>query len=373
MSRVLIICDSFKNLGDFLIAEVQRRGLSVVGDVNTIDILQWNFRPEYAEYASSVSDYLGAPPPGRILRRGEVARNVIGGNYDVIIYGGGNMIRDNVSNMFLGYCIMLFAWQRLLGKTFYIQGSGASKLQENSRRSAFKIITSLAHRIVMRDEKSRVYVRDILGAKNTELKTDSVFYLNNIENFKTAIAAPKADRNGRSVLICVNDDLAEGKYFDFDSVARRLAETFNPFQNILDVNVVAHEMAGDFNPETNDRLVAAMTRAGFVASSSEALADPDALLDTYNATNIVVSNRLHSCIIGAIFDLEIIAIIDGSKKLEEFAKIMNWSTLKTYDESYAISLAVSAEGASQALALQTAIAESMFRDLLSNRSLTGLP
>jgi hypothetical protein len=93
------------------------------------------------------------------------------------------------------------------------------------------------------------------------------------------------------------------------------------------VRLVSHEKRDVFERSIWGELVELLNNSNYNRVCTLNPCCPDELMSCYSGASLVISNRLHSCIVGSLCGARVVAIIDESRKLESIANRCCWGTI----------------------------------------------
>jgi len=233
---------------------------------------------------------------------------------DLVIVGGGDIIRDDIGGKTFLYSVEKLLVAILAWKSASLINVGIGEPRTKPRRRLLQFLLRRCKSIIVRDESSLQLCRRF-GAVHAILAPDIVFELPRIANMKPV-------PEGKRVLVCLREDanvygrfvLNETRIANFAAAldhlidARGLEVAFVPFQS---------SESGDDN--RLHELVRSQMKFRDRAEILPWEFDMDRLLRLFGEAACVIAMRLHAGVLGAACGRRVL-VLPYDRKVTEFAK-----------------------------------------------------
>lgn len=296
--RQVFVCGDLHNLGDL---KLLLQNLALTGGRGGF-VRYWAALP--APVVEQVEAAGGTLVPGRRLLA--FARRCFGAE---VVFGGGQLVRDNVSPASLVGLWLAAISARLGGGRFVSRGLGVSATASPLRRLLWRGILANCRCVNLRDEASARNLRSLLPRKGHRVNADMVF----LPTAAAGVRHGEAERRWIVVAPCC--DGTEARSIEGAALDAALAAAFRRLPDARLV-IACHDPR-----EGMDRAVARRLRARWPERDVEIMDGYrlDALTDLYGKAALVVTNRLHALIFSLLADAPVIAIEDGTAKVRVIA------------------------------------------------------
>ncbi|MEN0104804.1 MAG: polysaccharide pyruvyl transferase family protein [Pseudomonas sp.] len=250
-----------------------------------------------------------------------------------IIFGGGHMVREQVSSAWLLFTTLAFLGSRLFGHRVVIAGVGVSKVQHKLRARLYRAMLRLATVAYVRDPVSEQVLRDLAPASSGKIHLggDMAFIGGPIENLPASgvcIIAPAVDKS-------------ENRSVDHEEIL--LVLNHLKHQGLRRVALVPHDIRDDFD------LQACREIKAYLADKVEVPVDilpindlSSGLLPAYREASWVITARLHGLILASLNGATVFYTEASSKKLKYFAEFFGYTSARKDNPA-----ATSSEGLAQ--------------------------
>lgn len=297
--RLVFVCGDLHNLGDLKLL-LQNLALSC-GDGGLVR--RWAALPP--EIERQVAAAGGELIAGRRILG--CARRCYGAE---IVFGGGQLVRDNVS------CAALFGlWlavisARLGGGRLTTRGLGISRIRSAHHRFWWRRILGAAKTIHVRDTASAENLKTLLPNKDCAVHADMVLL-----ETGTGPAVEALPRAQAWLVIAPCADGSEGRSFEgaaTDAIVRA-AVTALPGVHVV---IACHDPRAHMDKAVAARLVSRWSDLKIGVHDGY---DLEALCRLYRNAALVITNRLHALIFAILADAPVIAVDDGTAKVRSVA------------------------------------------------------
>lgn len=227
-----------------------------------------------------------------------------------VVFGGGQLVRDNVSvPSLLG--LLLAAWSaRLGGGRFVTRGLGVSAIHSPLRRFLWRAILRNCALVNLRDDTSARNLARLLPDKPLAVNADMVFL--QTAGFPAA-SAPVAQPRWVVVAPCV--DGSEARSLEGEALEATLAAALAALPGAR-IAIACHDPRDCMDRPVAHRLAARWSEHDPAVFDSF---DLSRLTDLYREAALVVTNRLHALIFAVLADAPVLAIEDGTAKVRVVA------------------------------------------------------
>lgn len=293
---VILVCGDLHNLGDLALAAqnialLSRQGRAV--QVRTWGPLDPAIERQLRIWGAECFDGRNA---GDLLRRARGAD---------LVFGGGELIRQNMSLRSLVSLRAAANVARRSGGSISARGLGVGRVG-GVRRRLWRDILEQTRLLCVRDERSVDNVRRIAPTANPVLAADMAFLGDGLAGMADAGGQP-----GGAILIAACVDASE----DRAVAPGRIKAAVDAARRLLPdaaVILVSHDPRPGMDGDAAAQIIAA---TGMTAKVFDSGHDLGALLGLYRRAALVVTNRLHAGIFGALFERPVLVLDDGNPKL----------------------------------------------------------
>ncbi len=250
---------------------------------------------------------------------------------DLVIWGGGHMLQDRSSRLYIPYVIKMLLLAKVLGAPRFIYAPGMGPVRTRMGRILSRWALKGAAAITVRDEASARFLESLGLAGSFQRTADPAFSL------ETSFDQPASRKPDSPPII----GFAPRRHFYRKGSAlpvswQLAAQNPNPrFEHLLQESAAAldflvekygariHLLALDIGPNPRDDLICHRLRNYMVHGNSAQVLDDDPSLDEWVQRlanlDLLISARLHGIILGLRFGLPFIGI-DSDGKIEHFAQ-----------------------------------------------------
>lgn len=293
--REVFVCGDLHNLGDL---KLLLQNLALAGGRGGF-VRRWSPLPEAVERQVEAA--------GGVLVSGKAvlgfARRAFGAR---LVFGGGQLVRDNVSIASLLALLIAVASARAGGGSLVTRGLGVSAIRSPLRRLLWRAILSCCATVNLRDEASARHLVRLLPGKAHAVNADMVFL---------PTAGAHAVTPGRSarrwIVIAPCVDGSEGRSLEGDGLDAALDAALRILPDAR-VVVACHDPREGMDKAAAARLVARWPDRRVEVHDGYEL---DALIALYREAALVLTNRLHALIFAILAEAPALAIEDGTAKV----------------------------------------------------------
>lgn len=227
-----------------------------------------------------------------------------------VVFGGGQLVRDNVSiPSLLG--LLLAAWSaRIGGGRFVTRGLGVSAIRSPVRRLLWRAILANCTLVNLRDETSARHLASLLPGKPLAVNADMVFLPT--ESISTG---PSSAARPRWVVVAPCVDGSEARSLEGEALEATLAAALAVLPDAR-IAIACHDPRDCMDRPVAHRLAARWSEHDPAIFDSF---DLSRLTDLYREAALVVTNRLHALIFAVLADAPVLAIEDGTAKVRVVA------------------------------------------------------
>lgn len=260
-----------------------------------------------------------APLPDAVVRQVEAAGGTLVSGKAVfgfarrafgadVVFGGGQLVRDNVSIASLLGLLLAVLSARLGGGSLVTRGLGVSPIRSPLRRLLWRAILANSAVVNLRDEASARNLAQLLPGKAQAIHADMVFLPT-----ERGLARGGGEGGRRWIVIAPCVDGSEGRTLEGAALDAVVAAALTALPQARLV-IACHDPRID--KSAADRLVvrwadrAVDVRDGY---------DLEALTALYRDAALVVTNRLHALIFAILADAPALSIEDGTAKVRVVA------------------------------------------------------
>jgi polysaccharide pyruvyl transferase WcaK-like protein len=251
--------------------------------------------------------------------------------HDVLIWGGGHMLQDRSSQLYIPYVTKNLVLAKYYKKPRFIYAPGLGPVESNLGKRLSRLAIDGSEEIVVRNQESRQLLLDCGVKQDIQVTADPVFSLKmdgdtttNASNLKAPVIgiAPRRHFYRKGSVLPASMQLAakqENPQFDFflQEIAAALDQLI--FQDGAEVQFLAM----DIGPNPRDDLICQRIKHHMVYNEKATVFDDDVPLDEFirrlGNLDVLVSARLHGIIMGMRFGLPFVGI-DSDGKIPRLAK-----------------------------------------------------
>ncbi|WP_043971509.1 polysaccharide pyruvyl transferase family protein [Novosphingobium sp. P6W] len=299
MRRQVFVCGDLHNLGDL---KLLLQNLALTGGRGGL-VRRWAPLPAAVERQVEAA--------GGVLVSGKAipafARQAFGAQ---LVFGGGQLVRDNVSiPSLLGLLVGVLS-ARLGGGSLVTRGLGVSAIRSPMRRVLWRAVLSLCKVVNLRDEASARNLARLAPGKVHAVNADMVF-------LPTAgahtISPGRGERRWIVIAPCI--DGSEGRTIEGDAldVALEAALSALPGARVV---IACHDPRDGMDKAAAARLVARWPEHEITVLGGYEL---EPLIALYREAALVLTNRLHALIFAILAEAPALAIEDGTAKVRVVA------------------------------------------------------
>lgn len=320
MTNCLIMAESLGNIGDLALLLQTSQILRERG-IQNLSIWQWN--KNCAEIETQIEQQLLKTESGLKIR------NLLK-KKDLIIFGGGQVVRNNCSLPCLTTILLHLTINRIRGAKVYFISIGVSDIS-GMRRLLWRIILSMSAHISTRDPTSKINIQNILE-KPSKISIENDLFL--YESKFTNLFNDDSQKNEIAISPCI--DSSEGRAFDMDAVVK-CASNLSRKHTITNLSILAHDARDGADEKVCNEmrvlLSKEMPNCSIKTIKSSNLED---YADAYRKSRYVITNRLHAALMGLTCHSKVAIIQDNNPKLNDLQdrfKLPSLETIEFYDTS----------------------------------------
>lgn len=261
---------------------------------------------------------------------------------DLLVWGGGHMLQDRSSRLYIPYVTKALLWARVLGVARFIYAPGMGPVATRLGKMLSRWALRGSERITVRDDASVQLLRSI------EIRADFLRTADPAFSLKTQYdQSANSSRNASPIIGFAprRHFYRRGSWFpvSWQLAARQANPRFDHFLQeaaaALDYLVEKHLarvrlLPMDIGPNPRDDLICHRLRNYMVYSSAAEVLDDDPPLDEFvrrlSELDLLISARLHGVILGLRFGLPFIGI-DSDGKIEHFAQSIGYGEFALKD------------------------------------------
>lgn len=251
--------------------------------------------------------------------------------YDLLIWGGGHMLQDRSSQIYIPYVTKTLLLARLLGIPRFIYAPGLGPVVNRLGKFLSKLAIGGSEIIIVRDDGSVDLLKQI-GVKDRVYRTaDPAFSLHISETGRhpsgssppTIGVAPRRlfYRKGSVLPVCVQIAAVRQSNLLYESYIEEMAAALDQLVEKFNATIVLIPMDIGANPR--DDLVCRQIRRQMKKNANVKLYDDDPTLELFihrlSELDLLVSARLHGIILGLRVGLPFIGI-DSDGKISRLAR-----------------------------------------------------
>lgn len=226
-----------------------------------------------------------------------------------IVIGGGQLVRGNVSRKSLASLVAAVLATRAGGGRVTTRGLGVSPVGSGLTASLWRVVLTLAQDVRVRDAASLRNVGRIAPGAKVLQTADMAFYPSRLHEHAERSAA-----SASTILIAPCIDPSENRSLNgpvFPELVR-LARARFPGSAIV---FACHDGRPSMDPAAAETLM----RLHGIEGRKSAPHDLKSFLQDYKSAEIVITNRLHSVVFALLSGRPVLAVNDGSPKIDAVA------------------------------------------------------
>jgi polysaccharide pyruvyl transferase WcaK-like protein len=266
-----------------------------------------------------------------------------------IVIGGGQLVRANVSPKSLALLLAAVLAAKSSGGRVTTRGLGVSPIGRGLPLFLWRSVLTLADDVRVRDEASLRNARQIAPRAKALLTADMAFYPSRLHKH-----AGSSLGSAPTILIAPCIDPSEGRSLD-GAVFPALVELAQARFPQAELVFACHDARPGMDGEAADTLI----RRHTLRARKSAPHDLKAFLQDYKSAELVITNRLHSVVFALLSGRPVLAVNDGSPKIDAVAQAFSVSTVRleaAAEAEGAIERALGFDRAARHAALETAAA-----------------
>ncbi|MBU0518787.1 polysaccharide pyruvyl transferase family protein [bacterium] len=251
--------------------------------------------------------------------------------HDILVWGGGHMLQDRSSQLYIPYVTKNLMLARYFKKPRFIYAPGLGPVEADFGKWLSRLAIDGSDTIVVRDVESEQLLRDCRVRSDIQVTADPVFSLTTeADDISTARErkapvigiAPRRHFYRKGNVLPVSMQFASGKQENpqFEFFLQEIAGALD--QLILQDGAEVQFLPMDLGPNPRDDLICQRIRQFMVYGEKTVLYDDDAPLMEFigrlGKLDVLISARLHGIIMGMRFGLPFIGI-DSDGKIPRLA------------------------------------------------------
>jgi polysaccharide pyruvyl transferase CsaB len=264
---------------------------------------------------------------------------------DLLIWGGGHMLQDRSSQLYIPYVTKTLILAKLLAKPRFIYAPGLGPVVNRLGRLFSAKAISNAETILVRDQGSFDFLQSLDIKQDVTLTADPAYSLTtSSDEYQPPLAgkqpliayAPRKHfyRKGSMLPVSMQKGSRDGYNPQFERYLQEVAAALDRAVEVLKVQVVFLPM--DLGPNPRDDLVCHHLRLLMVHRESTRIMDGDPPLTEFirrlGELDLLISDRLHGIILGMRFGLPFIGI-DSDGKIGQMAKGIGHDSAVIHDQA----------------------------------------
>jgi polysaccharide pyruvyl transferase WcaK-like protein len=234
-----------------------------------------------------------------------------------VIFGGGHMVREQVSTFWLAFTALSFFLSRTTGHRVLIAGVGVSKVQHTVRSALYRLMLRFANAAYVRDPVSEQVLRELAPASTQKI---------HLGGDMAYIGGPLQNRPASGVCVVAPAvDKSEARGIDFEEILAVLTQLKS--EGLQRVTLVPHDLRDDFDLQACHQIKAFLT--GKIDAPIDVLAIDDVssgLMSAYGEATWVITARLHGLILASLFGAKVFYTEASAKKLKYFAEFFGYKS-----------------------------------------------
>lgn len=314
--RQIFVCGDLHNLGDL---KLLLQNLTLTGGRGGI-VRRWASLPEPIE--RQVLEAGGGIAPGKALLA--FAKKAYGAE---VVFGGGQLVRDNVSPVALFGLLLAVVSARMGGGRLVTRGLGVSRIDSRLRRWLWRAVLWPCEAVCLRDEASARNLRHLFPGKRHSVHADMAF----LPLCSTHAIVPGEEAGRRWLVIAPCIDGSEGRSLEGRGLDAAVEAALQRIPNARIV-VACHDPRAQMDKAAAARLVARWPQRDVTVLDGYELSE---LTNLYREAGLVITNRLHALIFAILADAPAVAIEDGTSKVQAVAGAFAVPVLDRNDASAA--------------------------------------
>lgn len=250
---------------------------------------------------------------------------------DLLIWGGGHMLQDRSSQLYVPYVVKTLVLAKILNKKRFIYAPGLGPVVKRLGKALSRIALGGSRGVTVRDETSAEFLRSIGLNDSFTITADPAFSLKTSSDLQLPSGsgnlpligfAPRRLFYRRGSWFPVSWQLASERQDNsrFDRFLQEAAAALDLLIEKKGVRVRLIPM--DLGPNPRDDLICYRLRSYMVNYGSAEVQDDDPPLDEFvrrlSELDLLISARLHGIILGLRFGLPFIGI-DSDGKIQQMA------------------------------------------------------
>ncbi len=309
MDSVFILGDLTRNVGDLLLRRQLIAG--VRQDPVPVEVIagEWH-RPEpgAADAAAPILSLKHQFPAA--------ARRAVGAH---IVIGPGQILRNNISRWHLAAMAALVAIARATGGSVRVLGVGMGATPSPVLRRLWRLIFALSDETAFRDPASRDRAAALFGRQAKFAVTADLIFLDS-HNLTVLSTPSPIPEERRPLVIAPCHDPGEGRSFPPEQIVR-IGNAVAAAIGAPRVLFVAHDVRDVLDAAVVRECRTLMDAATASPCPAEILvsADPADVLAAYRDARLVITNRLHSALLGVLAGKPVLVVDDNAGKLRALA------------------------------------------------------
>lgn len=236
-----------------------------------------------------------------------------------IVFGGGHMVREQVSTFWLAFTTLAFTLSRLFANRVVIAGVGVSKVEHSLRARLYRLMLRLASVAYVRDPVSEQVLRELAPASSHKIHLggDMAYIGGAIETVPCSgicVVAPAVDKS-------------ENRSVDHEEILNVLTQLKS--QGLQRVTLVSHDIRDDFDLQACREIKAFLQDKVDVPVDILPISDVSSgLMPAYQQATWVITGRLHGLILASLYGATVFYTEASSKKLKHFAEFFGYSSAR---------------------------------------------
>lgn len=321
MKRVFIFgYYGFKNLGDEAILAAIVKKLKETNSSAKIYVLSYN-----VEYTENVHDVIG------------VSRNNIKEvlstikRADFVISGGGSLLQDVTSSRSLLYYLGIIEISKLFKKPVVFYSNGFGPVNKEMNRYLTRKIVNRVDKIIVRDEKSKMDMKQIGITKHIDVTIDATFVLESVskENVNEILGKEFISVDKPLVGISVRP------WYVKESFIEQMAQ-FADYIADKGINIVFIPMQFEKDKEISEKIIEKMKRDAYILKNEY---KPQEMLGIIGSLKVLVGMRLHALIFAAIEGIPMIGL-EYDPKISSFLDMVGQKNIGKVEKLDVLKLCV---------------------------------
>ncbi|MGI3167738.1 polysaccharide pyruvyl transferase family protein [Pseudooceanicola sp. C21-150M6] len=313
MKHVIIFSGALDNVGDLALLQSCVEGLRRQSDFAFAQIWSycWGDVPETAKMALERMDV--APISGKSIKPYTLL-----GPDTLLLWGGGQLLRNNASNNSLRAAEALSRLAILTGAKTAVIGCGVSELSADKVKRYRRIFKN-ADLFAVREDFSVVGAAPLLKKVKPVVTQDLAF------SFGALWEPYTADSNRTSLLVAPCEDDSEQRTVDDEQILQLILAAKHRYPNLA-TEFISHDVRPHMDPAVCQKLSIALSQKDISSTQNSSLILSE-VLRTYERSHLVVTNRMHAAIFAYARGCAVIIVDDGNPKTRAIAKKLGLVTV----------------------------------------------